>query len=295
MLFEHCGFPYLGFPALLGCALSPGRRFYLSLLGIPLFLIVYVSTGQGFGEVRYLQFLAPMVAALGASGIAQAFRVGERSRTRAAIWLWLLAALGGVCCFVLSAPKPVCSLSLIFIAAGLGALLGKLPYALSPRLLRSGWALLFWVSLLRTLVHNDWYPQTRPAPYTVAALKLIKHCGEPKGQRVLTEDDVIYGVLVRDQTLFRQLGALQYFNVQSDARRAEILGKTDYIIAAKGDFLNYYLKYDPLGRGGSDPFRAAVLHARKGKPASLYGYRLVPIETSRDWTVIKVESEGSAG
>jgi hypothetical protein len=69
-----------------------------------------------------------------------------------------------------------------------------------------------------------------------------------------------------------------------------MLGATDYIIVAKRNYGTYYLKYDPLGRGTSDPFRAAVVAARKGKPTNLYGYRLVPLETSRDWTVLKVET-----
>jgi len=294
MAFEDCGFPSLGIPALLGCALSPGRRFYLSLLGIPLFLLVYVSAGQGFGEVRYFQFLAPVIAALGALGIARAIDLGL-SRTNAPKWPWPLGALGGVCCFVFDAPKPACSLALIFIAAGLGALLGKLPFALSPSLLRSGWALLFWFLLLRKLEHNDWRASPRPAAFSIDAVNLLKGNRVPRGQRILTEDDVIAGVLARSRRFFRQAAALQYFNVQDDARRAEMLRATDYIVVSRRSFSFYYLKYDPLGRGRSDPFRAAILDARKGKPASLYGSLLVPLETSSDLIVIKVEPQPSAG
>jgi hypothetical protein len=291
MLFEQCGFPYLAVPALLGCAVGPGRRFYLSLLGIPLFLIVYVAAGQGYGEVRYFQFLAPAVAALGASGIAQAFRLGRLARTQARIWPWLLIALGGLACFALAASVPLRSLSLVFIAVGFGGLFEKLPIGPSPRLLRAAWGLMFWFVLLRTLQHNDWQRNAKFAAYTTDALNLVKSNRLPRDQRVLTEDDVIYGVLVRDKTFFRKAATLQYFNVQNDARRAAMLGATDYIAVSKSDFVNYYLKYDPLGRGESDPFRAAIRHARKGRPISLYGYRLLPIETSRQWTVLKVEPE----
>jgi len=295
MAFEQCRAPYLGVPALLGCALSPGRRSYLALLGIPLFLMVYVSTGQGYGEVRYFQFLAPVVAALGAAGLVHAFRMGGHARAPARTWPLLLAALAGLSCLVFAESKPVGSLSLIFIAAGLGALLHKLSIAPASRLLRTSGALLSWVVLLRTIGNSDWGSVISRLAYTVDAQNLLKHSPVPKGQRVLTEDDLIYGVLINDMTLFRAVAALQYFNVQSDARRAEMLGATDYIIASKHNYGTYYLKYDPLGRGTSDPFRAAVVGARKGKPTSLYGYRLVPIETSRDWTVIKVESGQGPG
>jgi len=293
MAFEECGSPYLALPALLGVALSRGRRVYLSLLGIPLFLMVYVGSGQGFGEVRYFQFLAPVIAALGTSGLAQAFRVGRRFRTRTPHWRWLLATMGGVLCIILDAPKVVCSLALIFIAVGLGALSVKLPLAVS-RLLEPAWALLFWLLMLHTLEHNDWQRDTKLAAYTDDALDFLKHVRVPKGRRVLTEDDLIYGILVRDKHFFRDVNSLQYFNVQSDERRAEILRSTDYIAVSKSEFLNYYLKWDPLGRGQSDPFRAAVTHARRGAPFRLYGYRLLPIETTKGWTVIKVEPEPSA-
>ena len=294
MAFEECGAPYLAVPALFGCVLSRSRRFYLSLLGIPAFLLVYVATGQGFGEVRYFQFLAPVIAALGAFGIARAFDIGGRVHAQVRIWLWLLAALGGLYCSIFAAPKALCSLALIFIAAGLGALNEKQPFSRLP-LARSAWALLFWFLMLRRLEHNDWQRGAKLAPYSADALDLVEHERVPRGQRVLTEDDVIYGVLVRDTKFFRTVNALQYFNVQGDARRKEILASTDYIVLSKSNFLNYYLKWDPLARGETDPFRVAMLHARKGKPISMYGYRLLPIETTRRWTVIKVESEPSAG
>ena len=81
--------------------------------------------------------------------------------------------------------------------------------------------------------------------------------------------------------------------MQYDARRAEILGSIDYVILSKGKHTFYDLRYDPLRRGKSDRFRAAVLRARSGKASSVYGYRLVPIKaarkTSRQLLVLKVE------
>ncbi|HEY0469666.1 MAG TPA: hypothetical protein VGC79_35995, partial [Polyangiaceae bacterium] len=89
MVFEQCGFPYLAISALLGLAFSQFRRFYLSLFAIPLFLLLYATTGQGSNELRYFQFLAPVTAAFGASGIALAFELGGRFRGRAPAILWL--------------------------------------------------------------------------------------------------------------------------------------------------------------------------------------------------------------
>jgi len=186
-------------------------------------------------------------------------------------------------------PKPLASLALLLVCFALGALGSKL--SLRTTIQWGGWALVLWVELLLTLVHNDWQRGSRPAVYTSDAQDLVKNNRVPSGQRVLTEDDVIYSVLARDKKFFRGATALQYFNVQSDTARARILASTDYIAVSKHTFVNYYLKYDPLGRGETDPFRAALSHARKGQATSLYGFRLVPIETSRAWTVIKVEPE----
>jgi hypothetical protein len=288
MLFEQCGFPYLAVPALLACAFSRARS-YLALLGIPLFLIVYISTGQGNPELRYFQFLIPVVAAFGAAGIAMAFRAGGVWCERAPSWLWALAALGGVSCFALGAPKPVCSLSTMLIAAALGALSRKWPYALPPLLLKSACLLVLWVALLSMLKHQDWRPMVVRAPFSIDASTLLKSSPVPRGQRVLTEDDLIYSVLVRNRALFREAHALQDFNVQDDARRAEILASTDYIIASKRKYAYYYLLYDPLRRGASDPFRKAILAARTlRQPTRVYGHLLTPIDSSHDWIVLKV-------
>ncbi|MEI9952577.1 MAG: glycosyltransferase family 87 protein [Pseudomonadota bacterium] len=294
MLFEQCGFPYLAASALLGLAFSRTSRFYLSLFGIPLFLIVYISTGQGNSELRYFQFLAPVTAAFGASGIAQAFHWGSRFRPRAPGWLWLLAALGGAASFVLEAPKPVCSLSLIFIATAFGALLRQLPFVVPPLLLKWAWALLFAAALVHALKRDDWQPPLGRGAFTIDALNLMKHSPVPRGQRVLTEDDLIYSVLVRDRTLFREAHALQDFNIQSDAQREKTLGSIDYILVSRRKYVYYYLIYDPLARGASDPFRLAIVNARRHRPVELYGYSLVPIETSRAWIVLKVEPKHAA-
>jgi len=294
MLFEQCGFPYLAISAVLGLAFSKWRRFYVSVFAIPLVMMLFATSGEGGNELRFYHFLAPLIAAFGASGIVVAFDLGGRFRARLPSLLWLLLALGGVTCFVLRAAVPVCSLSLTLIAAALGALFRQWRSVVPPLLWKSAWGLLFAAVLLRAVALGDWPPTSVIMQYTLDAKDLLKGKRVPKGQRVLTEDDVIYGVLVRDLRLFRRVDALQAFVVQDDTRRAELLDSTDYIAVSKRNYPTYLLKNDPFKRSRSDPFRSAILLARQGRPTNLYGHTLVPIEVSRDWIVIKVELQRDA-
>jgi hypothetical protein len=296
MLIDQCGFPYLAVPALLGVVLSPTRRFYLSLLGIAVFLILYITAGGGNTQVRYFQFLAPVTAAFGAAGIARIFRLAALHQARIPRWLWALAALAGLACFALGWPNLLCSLSLCLIVAAAGALHVSLPCAIPTVAVYVGWSLLFGFALLSTRLNGGWGRAPKLAPYTQDAISLLEGSPVPRGARVLTEDDVIYGVLVKDHELFGKAAALQCFNTQDDARRAEMLGESDYIIVFKRKFHFYYLSYDPLSRGKSDPFRAAILGARNGaKTASIYGHRLRLVENTRQRLVLKIEPETKPG
>jgi hypothetical protein len=288
MLLTRCGSPYLAAAALSGCVLASARRFYASLLGIPLFLIVYLSAGQGSSESRYFSFIPPMVAAFGAVGITQAMRFGREVGHKPMFWLLLAGALPGVVCFVVGGPPVLCSLSLLLIAAETASALERLPFTLPVWLTRSAWVLLFAAVFVTTALSGEWRPRA-PAQYTQDAKALVEHKLLPRGKRVLMDDDILYGVLVRDHRLLERAGTLQYFNVQDDAHREEILASTDYLVLSTGSHFFYYLKYDPLARGTSDPFRAAVQHARRNKPASVYGYRLVPFSERGRLFVLKVE------
>lgn len=110
---------------------------------------------------------------------------------------------------------------------------------------------------------------------------------------MLTEDDIIYGVVVKEPTFFESASALQYFNIQSDERRTAMLADTDYILVSRNAWSWYFLKYDPAERGLSDPFRAA-LHslapdAGSASTAVVYGHRLTPVVDDENWLVLKVE------
>ena len=295
MLFELCGFPYLAIPAVLGLAFSKWRRFYVSLLAIPMVMMLFATSGEGGNELRFYHFLAPLIAAFGASGICSSPSTWVAASTLACrVCFGYCVTLGGITCFVLRAAVPVYSLSLTLIAAALGALFRQWRIVVPP---------LFWKSrggycsrrccsrrgTRRLATHGG-----AIMAYTIDAKDLLKGKRVPKGQRVLTEDDVIYGVLVRDLRLFRAVHALQAFVVQNDTRRAEMLDATDYIVVSKRNYPTYFLKNDPFQRGQSDPFRSAIVLARKGRPTNLYGHTLVPVEVSRDWIVIKVELQRDA-
>lgn len=289
MLFERCGSPYLAVPALVAVALSPVRRYYLSLLGIALFLIVYLSAGQGSSEPRYFEFITPMVAAFGAVGVAQALRFGAQANSKVMVWLLPLSALCGVASFALAAPRPVCSLSVLFIAAGVASALARLPFALPGWLAPAGWVLLLGAMFVSTARGGGWVPPRRPAQYTLDARDLVERDLLPRGKSVLMDDDMLYGVLVRDHRLVKRAGTLQYLNVQDAARRQQILEGTDYLVVSKGSHFFYYLKYDPLRRGKSDPLRAAIQRAVRDKPAEVDGFRLVPFKKRGRLVVLKVE------
>ena len=109
----------------------------------PTVLIVYISAGQGSAQPRYFEFVTPLVAALGAAGIVQSFRWGGRAQSQAVRWLLVVSGLGGVACFVLGAPKLLCSLSAVLVAAGMSATLRQLDLVVPPLLVRAGWALLW--------------------------------------------------------------------------------------------------------------------------------------------------------
>ncbi|HYQ16811.1 MAG TPA: hypothetical protein VEQ58_13660, partial [Polyangiaceae bacterium] len=292
MLFEHCGFPFLGAPALVAFVRAPTRRFYLATFGIAAFLMVYVTAGQGNSDVRYFDFITPLVAAFGAAGVVQLFELGGQVESKLLRRLLPLSALLGVACFVLELPNVVCSVSLVFITVGAAVALRQLRASLPslpPWLASGAWLLLIAALFVSAVRSGAWGEAPKPHGYTVDAKSMIEHELFPRGQRVLIDDDVLYGVLVDDYKVFRRAGSLQNFNVQDDAQREEILGKTDYLVMSRGGHFFFYLRYDPLQRGKSDPFRAAVLRARNGKEANAYGYRITPFKTTRRLLILKVE------
>lgn len=290
--FEQCGFPYLAVPA--GYALFRDRhaRIYASLLAVPLFWLLCVTMGQGQNEVRYFEFVIPVLACFGATGVVVAFRDGQDMIRRRILVLSAVTFVGLVASLLLSRVSVALSVALVAVPALLGWLLVRTQW--SPKLLwvRIGFAVLLGAALVRTLVTDELRGPRRLAPYTRDADALLRQKALPRGAAVLTEDDIIYSVIVKDIGYFSRAAALQDFNLQTESRRAELLRKTDYVVISKGRHNWYYLRYDPQQLGRGDEFRAAVSRLMKRKrkrPVSLYGSRLVPVQNNRKFLILKVE------
>ena len=127
------------------------------------------------------------------------------------------------------------------------------------------------------------------APFTVDALRFLREPLIPKGAGVLIDDDITYGIVIREPDFFRRVTALPYFNIKDDEWRRRILDDTDYIIVSKREYPFYYLLYDPVGRGNSDPFRRAISQMAAGAPSQrVYDRQLVPIVNDKRWLIVKV-------
>ena len=127
------------------------------------------------------------------------------------------------------------------------------------------------------------------APFTVDARRFLNAPPIPRGAGVLIDDDITYGIVIRDPDFFRRVTALPYFNIKDDDWRRKILDDTDYIVVSKRGYPYYYLQYDPVGRGDNDPFRRAISQMAAGAPSQrVYDRELFPIVNDKRWLVVKV-------
>jgi hypothetical protein len=294
--FEQCGFPYLAFPA--GYALFRERRVrsYASLLAVPLFWLVCVALGQGQNEVRYFEFVIPVLASFGAAGVVVAFRDGREMTRRRVLVLASIGLAGLVASLLLWRIPEAVSAALVVAPALLGWLTIRSQWSAKLLWLRIGYAILLGGVLVWTVVSDRFGSPRKVASYVKDAHALLRQRLLPRGAAVLTEDDIIYNVVVKDVAYFGRAAALQDFNLQPQARRTELLRKTDYVVISKGRHSWYYLRYDPQKLGEGDQFRAAVSRLMKHKePVSIYGSRLVPVKNNRNFLVLKVEHDAQSG
>lgn len=128
------------------------------------------------------------------------------------------------------------------------------------------------------------------AIYTQDAIRLLASSPVPRGSRLMTEDDIAYGIVARSPNYFRSLNALQFFNIKNDADRRKILEATDYILISKTPYRFYYLWYDPLNQVRIDSFRRTIKQIMAdGKTKTIYGRTLTMIENSMLWLVLRVD------
>ncbi len=290
--FEQCGFPYLAVPAGYALLRNARARSYASLLAVPLFLLLYVVTGQGQNEIRYFQFVIPVLSSFGAAGVVVAFRDGQQPTRRLMFAVAAVALVGILASVLLSAVAIALSTALLVAPALLGWLATRTRFSPRPQWVQIGFGLAIAGVLLWT-VFGPGFRGPRPVGVFVSDADALLQTGPlPRGSAVLTEDDIIYSVVVKDVGFFKHASALQDFNIRPEARRVELLREADYVLLSKGKHAYYYLRYDPQKLGNTDPFRAAVSRLLKRKQAvSVYGSRLVPVQDNRTWLVLKVEHD----
>ncbi len=286
----QCGFPYLALPAAYALARAPRVRSYASLLAIPLFWLVLVTIGQGQNQARYFQFVVPLIAGFGAAGVVIAFRDGEALTPRRSKGLAVLAVFGFVTSLLLAALPVALSTAMVVLPALLGWLMARASWSPNIAWVRGGFALLFAGVLLEAVIAGRFPEPPAVGTYTKDAEALLAKNQRLRGAAVLTEDDLIYSVIVKDAGFFRSAMALQDFNVRPEARRTEVLQRADFVVISKGKHGWNYLRYDPRKLGSSDPFRSAISRVLKRKrPIEIYGRRLVPVQNDRSFLILKVE------
>lgn len=134
--------------------------------------------------------------------------------------------------------------------------------------------------------------QPQMFPFVVSATRLLADPKIPASARVMTEDDLLYPMVVLKPDRYPKLTALQYFNVAPEPERKRILAETDYIwISLNAMHVYYYLDYLPEPAWLSDPFRLMVIDILlEQKPRFLYGYWFVPVDIDYERLILKVEN-----
>jgi len=131
--------------------------------------------------------------------------------------------------------------------------------------------------------------------YVVGASNLLSDSNLPPSTRLMTEDDLLYPIVVMALVRYPHLTSLQYFNIAPEPQRKTILATTDYIwIVRNNRHMYYYLNYLPEPAWASDPFRQMANDIlRTNQPRSLYGYRFLPIAIDNERLILRVMPEKS--
>lgn len=291
---EHCRPPSLAALAFVGLSLHPARRTYSAVFAIAIFLVVYLTFIGGSYDVHYFDFLVPAIAGLGAAGLVQVYRLGVSTETKTK--LPMIASTGALLGVAALIPRlrddALWALALTLPLVVLPVLVERRLRVRVPRFGQALLAIPAVLAIVLTLVGAVWHDndsRAMEATYTQDASLFLKTRPVPKDARVLIDDQLSCGIVIQDPGWFRKLSALQYFNVQDDVHRARILDAVDYVLASKGDFALYYLRYDPLSRGSSDAFRKAMWEAvALNQPRSVYGRTLTPVASPWPLVVLKV-------
>ena len=136
--------------------------------------------------------------------------------------------------------------------------------------------------------------QSRQLPdYVAGAASLLQNNSLPYSTRLMTEDDLLYPIVVQYPDRYQKLEALQQFNIEAEPERRKMLAATDYIwIAANNRHMYYYLAHTPLPDWHHDPFRLMVLELQRSRePKKMYGFCFFPIESDTEHLLIQVKPD----
>lgn len=150
-----------------------------------------------------------------------------------------------------------------------------------------------FVILMHAASTNADRRQSSLPDYVTNASTLLVDRNLPFATRLMTEDDLLYPIVVLSPDRYRSLTALQYFNVADTTKRRQILSRTDYIwIVTNHGHPYYYLDHTPLPGWRADEFRLMIhdmLH--DGQPKTLYGFRFTPIAVNAEHLLLMVKSD----
>ncbi len=118
----------------------------------------------------------------------------------------------------------------------------------------------------------------------------------PSRTRLMTEDDLLYPIVVLEPGRYSALAALQHFNVSPEQDRKKILARTDFIwLSLDGASPYYYLRYRIVKDWDHDPFRMMVNDMlTTGQAGSLYGYRFEPVAMDLARMIVQVSPESGS-
>lgn len=131
--------------------------------------------------------------------------------------------------------------------------------------------------------------------YVEDARGLLEDPALPRTTRLMTEDDLLYPIVVMAPDRFKRLSALQNFNVQPEDGRRRMLEHVDYVwIELNDHHAFYYLPHLASRDWATDPFRVMVLRILENHgPSSLYGFRFTMVDANQDRLILKVDPEPS--
>jgi len=105
-------------------------------------------------------------------------------------------------------------------------------------------------SFYKDLVFNNlpdlWYYNNNAVNqefFVGEAQKIIDNYKFLDNKRIISEDDILYSIMVLDPKYLKDAYALQTFNVKSKNDKISILNNFDYIVISKKNYGYYYLKF----------------------------------------------------